>query len=62
MTGAAGPDGTTPVFAGSAPTHCARARGQKRSTAIVHMTPHENAIMHRPPITIVRVALPPPEV
>ena len=26
-------------------------RGESRSTAIVHMTPHENAIMHRPPMT-----------
>jgi hypothetical protein len=61
MTEAAGANGTAPL-AGSAPTHCSRSCGQKRSTAIVHMTPQENAIMHSPPITMVRVALPPPDV
>jgi len=36
--------------AGATATHCAcaRARGQNRSTAIVLMMPHENAIMQRP--------------
>ena len=44
----------------STATHCACARGQNRSTAIVHMTPHENAIMHRPPMTRVLAVAPPP--